>query len=478
MNSVGAVTAQPGQVIGQAILDILDMGKVSKTWAVFPGLRRDDSVTILRRFARMTTALPCAIWPTTMEVDDLLDSRPLLLLSMLVAASSSQPRLQSESDEIYRHALADRVIVQGQRSLDLLHSLLTYLTWYHHRFSPKTQQFFQYLQLANGMAADLGLSKQCEGPSIFQNLDDARTFLLCYYLNCGAAVLGYDRSEYMPDIGRARKAAPLVAASRQMPPDHMAPAMVELFWLAAEVVRSLHDGSRGSTAVEAEVIHEHLHQWKQQFLDPDPSISPSIISSYEFVRGYLFVELNRHGAIDLGPSSPHVVECLQSMRRLLDHILRQPPPYVLELGIIEWGHILTALLVFARLESKCGAVQTPLFMNYIGQFGARVAELRSSRDESYQAPNLIFWLESILTFVHHKAASLSANAAAAEGEKGSTYELLQAVPDRTSRNSTVAGKPQASVSTTGDCQPLEGHSQAGLSDEDVWLDIMSNWLNW
>ncbi|MCJ1314393.1 hypothetical protein MMC25_008075 [Agyrium rufum] len=86
-------------------------------------------------------------------------NRPCMSLSIVLMSSTSSPDLQQSLTHEFRAYLAQQVIMDGTKSLDLLQSLLVYLAWYHLYFDPQNQQMYQLVQLAVAMAEDLELSR-------------------------------------------------------------------------------------------------------------------------------------------------------------------------------------------------------------------------------------------------------------------------------------------------------------------------------
>jgi len=201
--------------LGQTLLELLHIQNISATrWSVFRALDHETGLSAVELYDSMAVALPCALRPD-IGLETLLNGRPFFLLAVIVTATSSQPGLQTEAEEVFRHALAGKAIIEGQRSMEILQGLLTYLLWYQHCFNQQTQQYYQYLSLALGMMADLGLHKFevniGQGTSQACHINQARTLLLCYYLSCGASVLAFDRPESMQCIGSVRKAATILS---------------------------------------------------------------------------------------------------------------------------------------------------------------------------------------------------------------------------------------------------------------------------
>ena len=68
--------------------------------------------------------------PKNASVETLRRERPFLLLSVLTFASYEDVRLQRQLETELKDSLMKKVIVQGEKSLDLLQGLLVYLAWY------------------------------------------------------------------------------------------------------------------------------------------------------------------------------------------------------------------------------------------------------------------------------------------------------------------------------------------------------------
>jgi len=108
----------------------------------------------------MQDQFPFVIIPANTSCATLTQVKPFLMLGILLVASIGDEEFQNACDLLFRNALATKAIVNGERSLELLQGLLVYLAWHHHYMDRETQQLYQYIQLAVGMAIDLGPYKQ------------------------------------------------------------------------------------------------------------------------------------------------------------------------------------------------------------------------------------------------------------------------------------------------------------------------------
>lgn len=84
----------------------------------------------VRVFKTKAHTFPFVVIPPHMSLDALRRERPFLLLSILAYASDGNVRLQNQLELELRETLSRKIIVNCEKSLDLLQGLLVYLTWY------------------------------------------------------------------------------------------------------------------------------------------------------------------------------------------------------------------------------------------------------------------------------------------------------------------------------------------------------------
>lgn len=174
--------------------------------------RAEDSI---RFFQTKAAHFPFVIIPPKTTLDSLRRERPFLLLSIITFAAVSNEKLQIQLDLEIRESLSKRIIVESEKSLDLLQGLLVYLTWYvfcsrevsvtdvdryHFYFKMDREQMYQLSQMASAMAVDLGIDRPIDQgapcdyrimkarPLVFlpkrspEELEAQRTFLGAYFV--------------------------------------------------------------------------------------------------------------------------------------------------------------------------------------------------------------------------------------------------------------------------------------------------------
>jgi hypothetical protein len=172
----------------------------------------------------MIPMFPFVPMPSYTSAEELRRERPFLYLNISMIASPNPARQQELSNTIKKY-LADRIIMRGERSLDLLQGLLVHLTWFisvsrvhqtnfsgpidgpapNSNLPPKqptqgTAQLDAFLHLAMAQTISLGLNQDPSSPKTMnqpiaylsqvdlhrdrtppRTMEDRRTYLGCYY---------------------------------------------------------------------------------------------------------------------------------------------------------------------------------------------------------------------------------------------------------------------------------------------------------
>lgn len=180
-----------------------------------------EGQTLLETYAKMMIPMcPFVPIPSHITVEDLRRERPFLHLNISMIACPN-PERQRELSKAVKEYISDRIIMQGQRSLDLLQGLLVHLVWFisvsrvpQQNFSGPiggpvsdsklpsqgTAQLDAFLHLAMAQAISLGLNQDPRSPKTMnqpiaylsqadlhrdrsppRTMEDRRTFLGCYY---------------------------------------------------------------------------------------------------------------------------------------------------------------------------------------------------------------------------------------------------------------------------------------------------------
>ncbi|KAL4743284.1 hypothetical protein BDV11DRAFT_166407 [Aspergillus similis] len=187
---------------------------------VFP----DQVTTLLQKYIEHKQPhFPFVIIPPELKTDvhTFRQQSPFLLLCALTAAVQHNPPVQEKLEGLVRREIADRVVVNVERNMDLLMGLLVHAAWYHYHWRSYHTQVYMLLQMAVMAAVDLGLDRQygfrmqtipvdggehdaenehaCGkegGNLVAQSVAGQRALLGCYYFLCSISSL-FRRQLYM-----------------------------------------------------------------------------------------------------------------------------------------------------------------------------------------------------------------------------------------------------------------------------------------
>ncbi|RMZ75211.1 hypothetical protein DV738_g5588, partial [Chaetothyriales sp. CBS 135597] len=124
-----------------------------------------DPPTVRRCWDRYTTEMsghvPIVVFPAGTRWEDIRKTRPVLFLSVMAVASGilgqdMQGRLLRETTRVF----ADRIIIRGEKSLELVQAILCMTTFYQPPEKYEELNFNQLIHIAAVMALDLGLGKR------------------------------------------------------------------------------------------------------------------------------------------------------------------------------------------------------------------------------------------------------------------------------------------------------------------------------
>lgn len=99
--------------------DVIDQGIISV----------EQAESLLYAYHDMTSVFPYVFVPQDVSFADFRHEAPMLLHAILVTTSWRNRSLQLVLDREYLSLLSTRLIVEGQKNLDLLQGLLVYVAW-------------------------------------------------------------------------------------------------------------------------------------------------------------------------------------------------------------------------------------------------------------------------------------------------------------------------------------------------------------
>lgn len=136
-------TATPTDVVGQGLLSM------SKAVAFFDVFRNE-----------MIPHYPLIAFRPSTTAQEIREARPVLfLVIMAAAAATTDPDLARVLNKEILRIFAEKVVVAGERSVELVQSLLLFSAWYFAPDEYAEMRFTWFAQLAATMAQDLALDQ-------------------------------------------------------------------------------------------------------------------------------------------------------------------------------------------------------------------------------------------------------------------------------------------------------------------------------
>ncbi|KAF2214922.1 hypothetical protein CERZMDRAFT_95302 [Cercospora zeae-maydis SCOH1-5] len=313
-------------------------------------LRGIDYHFVLKAFtiyAQLTPYFPFIELRPGADVVRMVTSRPVLTLAICTVSSGAHRELQDRLTRAFRYALSSKVLLGGERSMDVLTGLLVFLAWYHQYTSQ--HHFYQQLSLLAGMAADLGLYNRQylppDDPS--SNLERDRAFVGCYYLCANLSATGFERPNPMRWTNQLRACAESAAASGGMPSDRALVAVLELSCAIDEMEDGLRQATDGRDPISPQVVDGYTRAASQR-LKALKREFPSLGGTLGFAASSIHI-YQRQLRAGPNPESSTLIQCACSVKEYVDELLARPPATLHQMSSVDWANMLEILVLMSRV---------------------------------------------------------------------------------------------------------------------------------
>lgn len=370
-------------------------------------------IEALHQYNNMAIAIPFSILIETLEVRKVLRRSPVLVLSAILVSPNLDPSIAKRLDHTFHRVLMDQAMVQGKQNFDILGGLITYLLWFHHRYDPETQQFFQYLQLAKAMVEDLQVKKFLDsGASTLSDvprISVARMLVGLSYVDQGTMMLDTIRHRTPISINHAQMASRMIASFPERPIDVYANAILGM-------VCNISINPDSSALVESNVLDR----------------SGSSLC-YDIVRSFSEIW---HALRRLKSSTPPIsqtqlyVDAAAKMKILTNIVCQQPHSYLQTMTIIEWAYLLTVLVKMPYLERCIPHILSGHTNETVARLRSKLMEGFNSNTRFLQHAKHLWWLEGVLSDAVSILAQSQDTSTAQQFLNASTYELLEQLTER------------------------------------------------
>lgn len=125
-------------------------------------LSMEKATSIFNRYVEdMVPHFPAVVFPAGTTAEDVRRKKPTLFLAILAAASgTSHPDLHRALFKEISRAFAERVMINGEKSLELVQALVLCTMWYFVPDNYIELKFYMYIHMAAVMALDIGIGKK------------------------------------------------------------------------------------------------------------------------------------------------------------------------------------------------------------------------------------------------------------------------------------------------------------------------------
>ena len=317
---------------------------------ILRGIDHEFVRTSLNIFESMLAHFPFVTLAPNPDPYRMINERPFTTLAICVIASPARPNVQQRLAQCFRQALSQKAVVQGDRNLDLLLGLLTYLAWPHHFAT--THRVYPLLHLLAGIAADLGYYEQSPMSNTINVADGARerAFVGCFHLCCGLSIVGFTRPSPLRWADNLGHWAQSLTSMGMQSTDRQLAGIVDLSRALQDFDEILRTAAGARLATSAGLIELQAKSALQRLR--------ALRSTYPVLGGALaFSAMSLHVyrrvlQFNPTPDTATLFQCACSVKEYLDDVLARPPILMHRLATVEWTHLLEILMLMAKISNS------------------------------------------------------------------------------------------------------------------------------
>ncbi|KAE8396421.1 hypothetical protein BDV23DRAFT_177957 [Aspergillus alliaceus] len=425
-------------------------------WVTDLGLSPVVLEYLLDRFRGMASYFPFVRLPHACTAASMAEDRPFLLLAAVAAASSKYCHLQDALIRQFKESLSHRVVMAGEKDLDLLQGLLVHLAWFHFHFVPGSQQAYQYLQIAISMAIDLRLDQEAADlveqrtePSDTYIREACRAYLGCYYMSNIIAVSSGKPNNLQFHMDMLR-CAMMLHQQPEFETDLLIYPMTKLLQFTEEVCET-----HRSEGIYSPRLYIHAERFTTCLEEWWSSLSPDLRNTVLLTDGYYAVKIRiqEMGLVycygQRRPPSPkaqecstilsahpmvisNLIKCVSSTKEYLDSFFALPAAEQNCLPFSAWCQVVLTVFVLYRLSVGLPEVpqwnveiaqQTVDLQEYIDTLLSHLQAIKPSPERQIPTKSLFSRLPEIMGSVRTSYALAKENLAQVRDSRHAHHEL-------------------------------------------------------
>lgn len=129
-----------------------------------------DAETATKAFNRFTERyapiVPVVVFPPGTTMNTVRETKPILFHAiMAIVIGYFQPSLQTQLTSEVHRIFAEKIVIKGEKSLELIQALLVSCFWYQPPDNAEELKFFQFIYMAVAMAVEIGLCRRSRRPT-------------------------------------------------------------------------------------------------------------------------------------------------------------------------------------------------------------------------------------------------------------------------------------------------------------------------
>ncbi|PYH43614.1 putative C6 transcription factor (War1) [Aspergillus saccharolyticus JOP 1030-1] len=371
-------------------VDIIDRGLVNAEIAAEAFRRYNEEMALL---------IPMVVFPKGTKMEDIRQKKPVLFHAITaVAVGTIQPQAQIPLINDFYRLIAEKVVVKGEKSLELVQSILVCCNWYTPPDNFEELKFYQLTHMAVTLAMDVGLYRKSmprgKQMNLIRNIiakkssevldpdspETRRTWLACYFVAVQVAVSlrRVNLVRWLPYMDECIEI--LEKSPDALPSDRTMVRWAKLAQIIEEIyvqfssddIPSVVSFSDPKSIYTLKVFEKQLEQWKRETL---PEHSSAVIQqAYCIVNLYLHenalhVDYGKDEARTSGDeaasptSATHISalsSCLTSIHEALDTICAIDAKKLLSAPTITLARTSFAVVALIKLYAIVLAPETRL----------------------------------------------------------------------------------------------------------------------